>query len=113
MKKLFLILLAVATITACGKDDGIDDEKQSIPDVTNPDTTGATDPTETKVKVDVGTRFSFQGLKYEVTDSEKKTCEVVGEDYPPSDLTIPTTAEYCGIKFTVTSIGEEAFYKWV
>jgi len=30
MKKLFLILLVVATITACGKDYDIDDEKQSL-----------------------------------------------------------------------------------
>jgi len=95
MKKLFLILLVVATITACGKDYDIDDEKQSIP--------------YTKVKVDVGTRFSFQDLRYEVTDSEKKTCKVVGRYSASDDLTIPTIAEYYGIEFTVTLIGEVAF----
>ena len=57
------------------------------------------------------TTFTAENLKYTVTDAEAKTVELTGyETAPEGALTIPATVTNEGTKYSVTSIGERAFY---
>ena len=64
--------------------------------------------------------FEVDGIYYNITSSEELTVEVTyqGDSYFSSDtnrytgsVTIPTTIIYDGINYSVTSIGEYAFYE--
>ena len=54
--------------------------------------------------------FTFDNLKYTVTDAEAKTVELTGyETKPEGALTIPATVTNESTEYSVTSIGEWAF----
>ena len=54
--------------------------------------------------------FTFDNLKYTVTDAEAKTVKLTGyETKPEGALTIPATVTNGGTTYSVTSIGQHAF----
>ena len=54
--------------------------------------------------------FSQNGLDYDILSTEDKTCEVSDCSYNLSTVVIPSTVVNNGTTYTVTSIGDEAFY---
>ena len=58
--------------------------------------------------------FEKDGIFYNVTSLEDLTVEVTEADgsiaYYTGDITVPETVEWNGRTFTVTAIGESAFY---
>lgn len=54
--------------------------------------------------------FSQDGLYYDILSTEDKTCEVSDCSYNLSTVVIPSTVVYNGTTYSVTSIGDEAFY---
>ena len=54
--------------------------------------------------------FSQDGLDYDILSTEDKTCEVSDCSYNLSTVVIPSTVVNNGTTYTVTSIGDEAFY---
>lgn len=66
--------------------------------------------TDKLVKPKVGTKFTYNNLKYKITSIGKnKTVECYGLKGKPSTVTIPATVKYQNSKYTVTSIGKKAF----
>ena len=54
--------------------------------------------------------FTFDNLKYTVTDAEAKTVELTGyETKPEGALTIPATVHFEGTDYNVTNIRDNAF----
>lgn len=61
---------------------------------------------------DDGDQFTYQGLKYEVSDETAKTVMVGTHNEDLSgDIVIPATVQYNGQSYSVTEIGWEAFYR--
>ena len=54
-------------------------------------------------------KFNVDGLNYEVTSSINNEVAVVSGDYITDPFVIPSTVSYDGVKYTVTSIGDDAF----
>lgn len=52
-----------------------------------------------------------QKIKYEVTSISLKTVQVIKNGYGKKIYTIPQTVSYKGVDYTVTAIGEKAFYE--
>ena len=59
-----------------------------------------------------GDTFRVQGVDYKVTsgETENLAVEVNGGETAISTLTIPATVEYGGLTYSVTSIGDKAFF---
>lgn len=57
--------------------------------------------------------YEKDGIYYSITSEEDKTVEVVGAGFSdiPNDVTIPTTVTIGDTPYTVTSIGDGAFYE--
>ena len=55
--------------------------------------------------------FVRNDIYYIVTSAEDKTVEVARSDTYSGDITIPSTVTYLGQTYTVTSIGDYAFYE--
>ncbi len=53
--------------------------------------------------------FTFDGISYKVLSEEDDTVEVIAGTYS-GDVNIPATVTHGGITYTVTAIGERAFY---
>ena len=53
-------------------------------------------------------KFQYGNLYYEKISSN--TVEVVGYSEEPTSVTIPSIVQYNGTQYTVTSIGESAFF---
>jgi hypothetical protein len=66
-----------------------------------------------QTKIDgFNTEFKVDGIYYHVTSLENKTVEVVSGDVEYSgDVVIPKTVTNSGVDYSITSIGEYAFYK--
>ncbi len=67
-----------------------------------------------KASVTVGVEFTVDGLKYRIISLDPATCEVIGYvviPTEPTELTIPASANYLGTDYSVTAIGDKAFYK--
>jgi len=56
------------------------------------------------VEVEIG------GLWYEVVSKTKEATVIKNNNYYEGDIVIPETVEYDGNDYSVTSIGDEAFY---
>ena len=62
--------------------------------------------------IPAGTRFTYKGLSYEVTDGVKQTARVTGiAAKKKKKVTIPSAAVYQGVSFRVTEIAAKAFRK--
>ena len=57
----------------------------------------------------VGTRFWVDGLGYEITSTNPAKVLVYGFNESITTVNIPSTVNYYGRTYSVTSIGEEAF----
>ena len=55
-------------------------------------------------------KFEYEGLNYQVLSDADKTCEVTRNYDVPSNVIIPEKVTYNDSQYTVTSIGERAFY---
>ena len=58
--------------------------------------------------------FKVDGVAYNITSTEEKTVEVTAGDnkvFYHDDVVIPPTVTYDGITYTVTAIGNNAFFK--
>ena len=55
--------------------------------------------------------FTYNGLTYKITSMSLRTVELTGYegDKPTGELVIPASSKYKGKKYTVNSIGDEAF----
>ena len=55
-------------------------------------------------------KFEIEGLTYKVIDESNRYVEVSYVEDPTGIVKIPSTVTIDGVKYTVTSIGEEAFW---
>ena len=55
--------------------------------------------------------FEVDGIYYNITDEENRTVEVTNAIINEGDVVIPSTTTYEGATYTVTSIGEDAFFR--
>jgi hypothetical protein len=53
--------------------------------------------------------FESDGIYYDITSSTELTVEVTRNEKYSGDITIPSSVEYNGQKYSVTGIGESAF----
>ncbi|MDE6065522.1 MAG: leucine-rich repeat domain-containing protein, partial [Duncaniella sp.] len=59
----------------------------------------------------VGDTFTYDGLDYNILSEDDLTCEVgINKDKFQGDLIIPSKVRFNDKEYTVTAIGEQAFY---
>lgn len=54
--------------------------------------------------------FDYNGIAYEITSETDKTCEVTWNNGISGDIIIPEKVTYEGNEYSVTSIGDHAFF---
>lgn len=67
--------------------------------------------TEDKRKLLYTQSFESEDLKYEILSADNLTVEVTGFNKVSDDLTIPSAVSHEGRTYTLTAIGERAFYR--